>query len=1040
MERANHYFVAGQYDAAEIEYLNVLRIDKRDPQALGRLGVIYFDQGRVGKSLPFLLAGRQFEPENLEVRLELGLYLLAFGRFQQAKDEADYILDHDPSYPDAPLLLAETAVRPKEIEDARQRLGRLPAQIANGASVLVALGTLDFRQRRFPEAEALIKRALAADPKNSAAYTALGALYWEKNDITEAEQAFTRASDFSGARSAKRLQYAQFKIKTGNRDAGRQILADIVQKTPDFLPACMLLAELDEREKRYDESAASVAKVLARDPAYPDALLLNGRLWLEKGKPEMAVAELEKARRIYPNYPQIEYELAQAYLAEGETEKAASNLNLAVTGAPDFAEAVLALAEIDIRKGDTGAAIGLLTRIIQKHPDLSQSRLLLAQAYVGQNDLDNALAVYRQIAEGLPQSPQPRLLSGMVLLRQNRRDEARSEFEKALALAPDYFQALEQLINLDLGEKQYATARQRVEPQIAKKPESAELYFLLGRIYLAQRDMVQAEAALKKAIQLKVDSPFVYFLLAELYVTTKQDSKALADLQEVVARNPKDTRALMLMGTIEDREKDYTSSKAAYEKLLAADPNNGPALNNLAYVYSEKIGDLDKALEMAQKARKVLPNEPHVADTLGWILYKRHQYRWALSLLTESVNALQTDPEMQFHLGMTHYMLGDEASARVSLERALQPNQDFPGSDQAKQRLSVLAIDVRTAGPGERSALERAAADRPDDPVVLTRLTAVYEREGAPDKAIGACEAAIRADPKNLAALTLLARLYSSGGDTAKALDLAKTAHNLAPEDPYAAYILGRLAYKTHDYPWSLSLLKVAAARLPNDPDVLFDLAQAFYSLGGIPDAEVAMRNALSSNARFGRAEEATRFLELLPLADDPARALSQADRIAQVLKMEPDNGMALMANGAAFEQKGNLAAATQEYEKVLDRYPDFSPAERHLMLLYAENPGNDRKAFELATKAREAFPNDAQVARACGIVVYRHGDFRRAANLLEEAADRLSGDGESAFYLGMARYRLKDKSWKSTLERALGLDLRADLAAEARQTLADGK
>jgi len=1040
MDRADRYFSAGQYDAAEIEYLNVLRIDRRDPQALGRLGVIYFDQGRIGKSLPFLLAGRELEPGNLEVRLELGLYLLGFAKFQEARDEANYILDHDPSYADAPLLLAEAAVRPKEIEDARQRLRRLPAQVANGAPVLVALGTLDFRQKRFPEAEALFKRALEADPKNSAAYTALGALYWQTNDLAGAEQAFTKASEFSGARSAKRLQYAQFKIKTGDRDAGRKILVDIVQKAPDFLPAWMLLAELDERDKRYDESAASVAKVLARDPGYPDALLLSGRLWLANGKPEKAVAELEDARRIYPDYPQIDFELAQAYLAEGETGKAASYLNLAVAGAPDFAEAVLALAEIDIRKGDTGAAIGLLTRVIQKHPDLTQPRLLLAQAFVGQNDLDNALVLYRQIAEGLPQSPQPHLLAGMVLDRQGRRDEARSEFEKAIALAPDYFQAMEQLVSLDLAEKQYPAALQRVQSQIAKKPDSAELNILLGRIYLAQKDAVQAEAALKKAVQLKADSPLAYFLLAELYVTTKQDAKALVDLKEVVARNPKNTQALMLMATIEDRERDFTASKAAYERLLAADPDNGAALNNLAYVYSEKIGDLNKAFELAQRARKVLPDDPHVADTLGWILYQRRQYTWALSLLTESATALQTEPEVQYHQAMTRYMLGDEASARGAFERALKLNQDFPGIDQARQCLSVLSIDVRTAGPSERSALEKAMADRPGDPVVLSRLAGIYERDGAIDKAIGACEAAMNANPKDSAAVSLLARLYSSKGDTARAFDLAKAAHNLAPEDPKTAHTLGQLAFRMRNYTWSLSLLKEAAAQLTNDPDVQFDLAQAFYSLGGVQDAEAAARSALDLKAQFGRAAEAGRFLELLELGGDPARAATQEERLNQLVKAEPDNVPALMALGAVLEQKGDTPAATQAYEKVLGRYPDFKPAEKHLMVLYAGAPGEDSKAFELATRAREAFPGDAQVARACGIVVYRHGDYRRAASLLEEAVSQLSGDGESTFYLGMAQYRLKDKASKATLEHALALNLRTDLASEARKVLAEGK
>jgi tetratricopeptide (TPR) repeat protein len=1040
LNRADKYFAAGQYDAAEIEYLNVLRFDKKNPQALGRLGVIYFDEGREGKSLPFLLAGRLLEPENLEVRLELGLYMLAFTRFQKARDEASYILDHDPSHKDAPLLLAEAALRPNEIEDARQRLDRLPAQFAGGAPVLVALGTLDFHQHHFPEAESLFKRALAADPKNSAAYTALGALYWEKNDVPGAEQAFAKAADLSGARSAKRLQYAQFKIQTGNRDAGRQILTDIVRKAPDFLPAWMLLAEMDEQDKKFDESAASVAKVLARDSGHPDALLLSGRLWLAKGKPEKAAAVLESARRIYSEYPQLEFELAQAYLAEGATEKAANFLGLAVNEDPDFVEAVLALVDIDMRKGDMGAAVALLTPLIQKHPELTQARYLLARAYVGQNDPVAAIGVYRQIAELRPQDPRPYLLTGMVLLQQNEWEEARGAFEKALAMAPDYAEALEQLVNLDIGEKQYAAARQRVEAYIARSPASAELRVILARVYLAQRDMAQAEAALLKAIQLKADSPAAYFLLGELYFSTKQDTKALADLQEVVAKNPKDTQALMLIGSIEDRQRDYAASRATYEKILVTDPDFAPALNNLAYVYSEKFGELDKAFELAQRARKVLPNEPNVADTLGWVLYKRHQYPWALSLLTESTNALGVEPEMQFHLGMTQYMLGDEESARISFKRALDASHDFPGIDQAKERLSILSVDVQAAGPAERSVLEKAAADRPDDPVVLSRLVSIYERAGAFDKAIGICETAMQANPKNVPAIALLAGLYYSRGEMPKAFDLAKTAHNLAPDDPDVAQVLGRVAFAMRDYPWSLSLLKLAAARHPNDPELLFDLAQAFYSVGGVSDAEAAMRNALGSHATFGRAKEAAAFLDLVALEEDPARAISEADRIDKALKAEPDNVPALMAMGEAFEQRGNRVAAIQEYEKALAHYPDLMPAERHLIILYSRDPAYDLKGFELATKAREAFPDDAQIAKACGIVVYRHKEYRRAEDLLEDGLKQLPNDGEVVFYLGMARYRLKDKSSKATLEHALGMDLRQELETEARRTLAEIK
>jgi Tfp pilus assembly protein PilF len=39
--QGDRYFAAGQYDAAEIDYQNALRIDQGSAQALRRLGVIY---------------------------------------------------------------------------------------------------------------------------------------------------------------------------------------------------------------------------------------------------------------------------------------------------------------------------------------------------------------------------------------------------------------------------------------------------------------------------------------------------------------------------------------------------------------------------------------------------------------------------------------------------------------------------------------------------------------------------------------------------------------------------------------------------------------------------------------------------------------------------------------------------------------------------------------------------------------------------------------------------------------------------------------
>jgi len=73
--------------------------------------------------------------------------------------------------------------------------------------------------------------------------------------------------------------------------------------------------------------------------------------------------------------------------------------------------------------------------------------------------------------------------------------------------------------------------------------------------------------------------------------------------------------------------------------------------------------------------------------------------------------------------------------------------------------------------------------------------------------------------------------------------------------------------------------------------------------------------------------------------------------------------------------------------------------------------------------------------------MMYRRGDYARAAVLLKESAGKLNGDAESLCYLGMAQYGLKETAEsKRSLQHALDLNLSGDLAAEARRTLAELK
>jgi tetratricopeptide (TPR) repeat protein len=1042
LQKANQYFDAGQYDQAEIEYINVLRSDHENAQAIIRLGKIYFDEGRLQKSAPFIFKGRELMTNDLDLHLKAGIIYLTVGKLKEAHDEADFILDRKPGDEQAPLLLVETATTPKALADARQYLQTL-SQKSDSASLEVALGSIALHAGDLKSAASAFQRAQTIDPKASAVWTALGALYLAQTNLAQAGSALKSAADFAPDRSQEKLRYAEFKIQTGDPAAGRQILEAMVQKTPDYIPAWMALIKITGAEKKYDDCAALLGKLLARDPQNFDALLMNSQIKLTQGKTAEATVGLEQMAKNYPQAPPVHYQLAIAYLAGGDSDDAIASLKKALALNADFPEAELLLAGVQIKTGDVDPAIAILKPLIQQHPQIAQAQSLLADADRARGNLDEALGIYRQLESAYPKDAQIPLLMGMTFLQQTNHDEARKAFTQALALAPDSFTVVEQLADLDLMDKQYAAALQLVQPQLEKYPNLDGPKILQAQIFMAQGDAPQSEAALMKAAELDPDGETAHMLLARLYMSSKQNQKALAQLQIAATKNTNDVTPLLMTGMIHNDAQEYPAARDAYEKLLAINPKFSPALNNLAYLYSEFLDNPDRAYELAQSARQLLPNDPSAADTLGWILSKRGQYASALSLLQESAGQTPDEPEVQYHLGKTLYLMGQEVPARQAFQHALQSGKNFRGQDDCNQCLAVLAVDVKTAGADARTLLEKRVAAQPSDSIAFVRLAAIYQRDGVADKAIAAYESALQADPNNLAALINLARLYSANKNSQRALELAKAAYKLAPDNSEVCHVLGRLAYETGDYNLSLNLLREVARDQSGNPQVLFDFAEAAYAMGQVPDAETAMQNVLQTGTGFSGANEAKRFLNLTALAGNPSQAPASASQIGEILKAEPNYVPALMVQAVINEQKNDAATARQVYQKVLGQYPDFAPAQKRLAILSAENPGggNDPQAYDSATKARAAYPDDPEVAKALGIIIYRQGDFTRAENLLQESAGQRSSDAEVFYYLGMAEYQLKKPAVsKSNLQQALTLNLSGAFAADAKKVLLELK
>jgi tetratricopeptide (TPR) repeat protein len=1048
LQSARNYLQKDELVKAEIEFLNAARLQQKDdPEVFKQLGLIYYIQGQTIKAFAYLSRVQQLAPDDVEARSKLALLLLGDRRLKEARQHAEQILTIQPLHADALWILVETALTPEEIKNTHQRLEQLKPKAENASVFWVALGRLAQRQRDFAAAETSIRRALELDPKSTDAHTFLGSLHFLRSNSVMAEQEFRTAADLSPPRGLPRLQYADFKLQSGDPEASKGILQDLARKVPDWMPVSVRLAQIALAQTNYKEAESLVNKVLAQDPYHVESCLLAARVDLAQGHNQRGLERLRRMLPAYDHSPLVHYHIAHAQLANRDVTKAVASLNQALTIAPNYGEAVILLAETLMRRGDIAEAVMVLSPFAKQNPDHVQAHTLLATAYLAQNNPAAALTLYNQLADRLPKNPRIQWLTGMAFLRQTNNAAARGAFDRALELSPGSPEALQQLTDLDIAEGRHADAIARLEKQLKLEggAQSADLLMFLAKVQSSQKDIKQAEATLLKAIEIRPVLSAPHMELASLYVASGRFKEAIGRLENFIAKT-NDIPALMRVAAIYERMTNFTSARDSYEKVLATDPAYGPALNNLAFLYSERLGQPDKAHKLAQSAREALPHDPSVADTLGWILYKQGEYARASTLIQESASKLPNNPEVQFHLGMTHYALGEEAPARVALQRAIQPATDSPFKAEASRRLALLEINPQAAGSEILADLEKRHTQEPRDLVILSRLAAIYERQGSVDKLLNACQTALKHDPRSAQFLIRLARAYAGPlKNLPKALELAKNARNLAPEDPVIAQLLGHLNVQSGDYKWGSSLLQDAARKISPDPELLFDLAWAQYNLGQVAEAQSTMQNAVQLNVSFSRAEQAKRFLTFVDAYKNTSDLpLPESEKI---LESEPDYIPALMIRAASLQRRDDYLEAGRIYDRILARSPLFLPAIRQLAILHGNRVGRanrpdepvDPKAYELAVKAREALPEDAEVAKALGLLVFQRGDYRRSSQLLKQSSLKRSDDPDLLYHLGMAHYRLKENNAsKEALQRALVLNVQPPFAVEARRVIAE--
>jgi tetratricopeptide (TPR) repeat protein len=132
------------------------------------------------------------------------------------------------------------------------------------------------------------------------------------------------------------------------------------------------------------------------------------------------------------------------------------------------------------------------------------------------------------------------------------------------------------------------------------------------------------------------------------------------------------------------------------------------------------------------------------------------------------------------------------------------------------------------------------------------------------------------------------------------------------------------------------------------------------------------MQKALTNKPDPAHAGDAQKFLALTALSENPKDLVAAEAEIQKELQSNPEFVPALMAQAVLDAKQGQIKRATETYDKILHRWPEFALAQKRLAELYAQDPSTPRCGVRSCIKSAQDGVRRPWVNRVIGTIELR--------------------------------------------------------------------
>lgn len=147
----------------------------------------------------------------------------------------------------------------------------------------------------------------------------------------------------------------------------------------------------------------------------------------------------------------------------------------------------------------------------------------------------------------------------------------------------------------------------------------------------------------------------------------------------------------MDLAMLQEQNKETDAAIEQYRQIVALQPNNVVALNNLAYGLAVHRSAPAEALPLARRAATLSPANGNILDTLAWIEHLLGNDATAAKLLADAIKRDATNADIRLHAAIVYAAMGDRGRAESELKEALRLNPALGETAQVQELKAKLA-------------------------------------------------------------------------------------------------------------------------------------------------------------------------------------------------------------------------------------------------------------------------------------------------------------------------------------------------------------